>query len=177
MMMIPTFSPLKPNEKCKDFYEAFYKQYSMIQINDIIMNELLDSLGDEERKLLVDNLILDGFEIQRNAVYSIGMGIYDPSLQMSSHEERGLDISLFSDLNNMKVDPLKWYLQANEFMQLYAVCEQTIKDFLSSCDFDMAKFKERKMMIQCQEVPAGCRIRFRKVGKCQGHRAIYGLCV
>ena len=31
--------------------------------------------------------------------------------------------------------------------------------------------------IVCQEVPAGCRIRFRKVGKCQGHRAIYGLCV
>ena len=30
---------------------------------------------------------------------------------------------------------------------------------------------------ECQEVPAGCRIRFRKVGKCQGHRAIYGLCV
>ena len=47
----------------------------------------------------------------------------------------------------MKVDPLKWYLQANEFMQLYAVCEQTIKDYLASCDFDMAKFKERKMMI------------------------------
>lgn len=148
MMMSSTFSLLKPSEKSEDFYKTFYKYYSMIQINDIIMNELLDSLGDEERKLLVDNLILDGFEIQRNAVYSIGMGIYDPSLQMSSHEERGLDISLFSDLNNMKVDPLKWYLQANEFMQLYAVCEQTIKDFLSSCDFDMAKFKERKMMIQ-----------------------------
>ena len=30
---------------------------------------------------------------------------------------------------------------------------------------------------ECQEVPAGCRIRFRKVGQCQGHRAIYGLCV
>ena len=30
---------------------------------------------------------------------------------------------------------------------------------------------------ECQEVPAGCRIRFRKVGKCQGHRAIYGFCV
>ena len=148
MMMIPTFSPLKPNEKCKDFYDTFYKQYSMIQINDIIMNELLDSLGDEERKGLVDNLILDGFEIQRNAVYSIGMGIYDPSLQRSSREDRGLDISLFRDLDNMKVDPLKWYLQANEFMQLYAVCEQTIKDYLASCDFDMAKFKERKMMIQ-----------------------------
>lgn len=148
MMMIPTFSPLKPNEKCKDFYDTFYKQYNMIQINDIIMNELLDSLGDEERKGLVDNLILDGFEIQRNAVYSIGMGIYDPSLQRSSREDRGLDISLFRDLDNMKVDPLKWYLQANEFMQLYAVCEQTIKDYLASCDFDMAKFKERKMMIQ-----------------------------
>ncbi len=30
---------------------------------------------------------------------------------------------------------------------------------------------------ECQEIPAGCRIRFRKVGQCQGHRAIYGLCV
>lgn len=97
----------------------------MIQINDIIMNELLDSLGDEERKGLIDNLDLDGFEMQRNAVYSIGMGVRDPNLQESSHEERGLDITLFRDLNNLKIDPLKWYLQANEFMQLYAVCEQT----------------------------------------------------
>lgn len=146
--MVPTFSLLKPNDKCKDFYKAFYKQYSMIQINDIIMNELLDSLEDEERKLLVDNLVLDGFEMQRSAVYSLGMGLYDPSLQLRSHEERGLDINLFRDLNNLKIDPLKWYLQANKFMQLYAVCEQTIKDFLASCDFDMAKFKERKMMMQ-----------------------------
>lgn len=146
--MVPTFSLLKPNDKCKDFYKAFYKQYSMIQINDIIMNELLDSLKDGERKLLVDNLVLDGFEMQRSAVYSLGMGLYDPSLQLRSHEERGLDITLFRDLNNLKIDPLKWYLQANEFMQLYAVCEQTIKDFLASCDFDMAKFKERKMMMQ-----------------------------
>lgn len=146
--MVPTFSLLKPNDRCKDFYKTFYKHYSMIQINDIIMNELLDSLEDEERKLLVDNLVLDGFEIQRSAAYSLAMGIYDPSLQLRSHEERGLDITLFRDLNNLKIDPLKWYLQANEFMQLYAVCEQTIKDFLASCDFDMAKFKERKMMMQ-----------------------------
>jgi hypothetical protein len=90
--------------------------------------------------------------MQENAVYSIGMGIYDPSLQLSSHEERGLDISLFRELINLNVDPLKWYLQANEFMQLYAVCEQTIKDFLLSCDFDMAKFKERKMLIQFFEI-------------------------
>ena len=81
MMMIPTFSILKPNDKSKDFYKTFYKQYSMIQINDIIMNEILDSLEDESRKLLIDNLILDGFETQRSAVYSIGMGLYDPSLQ------------------------------------------------------------------------------------------------
>lgn len=147
-MMVPTFSLLKPNNECKDFYKAFYKQYSMIQINDIIMNELLDSLEDGERKLLVDNLVLDGFEMQRSAVYSLGMGLYDPSLQLRSHEERGLDITLFRDLNNLKIDPLKWYLQANEFMQLYAVCEQTIKDFLASCDFNMARFKERKMMMQ-----------------------------
>ena len=148
MMMIPTFSILKPNDKSKDFYKTFYKQYSMIQINDIIMNEILDSLEDESRKLLIDNLILDGFETQRSAVYSIGMGLYDPSLQLRSCEERGLDIALFRELKNLKMDPLKWYLQANEFMQLYAVCEQTIKDFLASCGFDMAKFKERKMMIQ-----------------------------
>lgn len=150
--MIPTFSLLKPDDKCKDFYKAFYKQYSLIQINDIIMNELLDSLGDEERKGLIDNLDLDGFEMQRNAVYSIGMGVRDPNLQESSHEERGLDITLFRDLNNLKIDPLKWYLQANEFMQLYAVCEQTIKNFLLSCDFDMRNFKENKMMIQLFDI-------------------------
>jgi len=150
--MIPTFSVLKPNDKSKDFYKTFYKQYSMIQINDIIINEILDSLKDEDRRLLVDNLILDGFEMQRSAAYSIGMGLYDPSLQLRSCEERGLDIALFRGLKNLKRDPLKWYLQANEFMQLYAVCEQTIKDFLVSCGFDMAKFKERKMMIQLFDI-------------------------
>jgi len=70
--MIPTFSVLKPNDKSKDFYKTFYKQYSMIQINDIIINEILDSLKDEDRRLLVDNLILDGFEMQRSAAYRSG---------------------------------------------------------------------------------------------------------
>lgn len=152
MMTIPTFSLLKPDEKSKDFYDAFYKQYSLVQINDIIMNELLDSLETEKRKELVERLSLNGYEIREKAACSVAIGIDDPALRQSSCEDRGLNISLFRDLDSMNVDPLKWYLQANEFMHLYAVCEQAIKDYLKSCEFYIDKFKERKMMIQFFEI-------------------------
>lgn len=126
------FSPLKIAEYCEKLYRTFRTQYSL--------TTLLEPLRVQKRTVSIGNLILDEFKRKRITVCKTDIGICDASLQLRSREDSDLDI--------MNVDSLKWYLQTNESIPLYIVCEQSAKDYSASCDFDMFKFKELKMMIQ-----------------------------
>lgn len=106
------FSLLKPDNNAPEFYKSFYSVYSLLQTNDIIMNELLDSLDANTQKQLIEGIITNGFDMECTSMFLKG------------------------------VNPLEWYLQANEFMNLYAICEQGIKEYLMGYNIEPSKMKE-----------------------------------
>lgn len=145
-MMGGTFNIRKPKSNSCEFYKTFYRCYSLMQINDIIMNELLSRISEEEYDSLIECVIQDGFDMDRASAYMFAMGVRDGSLEKRKKEDRGLDTSLFKELGNNDIEPLQWYLQINEFMQLYALCEQGCKDFLNESGFDISKVKEKSII-------------------------------
>jgi hypothetical protein len=152
MMLKPLFSARKPNDKSSQFYKMFYSSYSLLQVNDIIMNELLSNLSNEDRQGLVENIVINGFEMDKAYVLSIAMNIMDESLEKRKNENRGIDLSLFKQLQNEEIDVLQWYLNCNEYINLYAIFEQTIKEFLVVKGVQPEKLQERTIMNKFFEI-------------------------
>lgn len=145
-MLQGLFSVKEPDKNSNQFYKMFYSSYSLLQINDIVMNELLQRLSDSDKEEIMNNLVIDGSEVDRAYVYTVGMMLFDNSLDIRKNDKRGLDTSILEILNSKNIDSFKWYLQSNEYIQLYAVCEQAIKEFLIEKGIDVTNIRESTIM-------------------------------
>ncbi|MCM1540420.1 MAG: hypothetical protein NC121_04090 [Blautia sp.] len=129
-MLEATFSPLVPTAESEEFYKNFYYQYSLIQVNDIIIRYTLECLSENQKTRLID--LLDNFnEDQKDAVtFVLAAGIMNPAVMRRRKENRGISTELFSSLKSKEIDALDWYEKAIEFLMIYAACEQAMKEYL-----------------------------------------------
>lgn len=145
-MLEATFSPLIPTDISENFYINFYNQFSFIQINDIFLTYMMENVTDEDNFKLLD--ILNAYNDDQNimAVYSISSGIMNESLMRRTQEKRGISTELFNRLGLKKIDPLDWYKKSLEFLMIYAICEQAIKEFLVSKGKQRCMIKENNIL-------------------------------
>ncbi|WP_297993207.1 hypothetical protein [uncultured Clostridium sp.] len=141
-MVESSFSIRKPEETSRNFYKRFYESYSLLQINDIIINNLKDAISKRDKEELLRNLDTDGEEVKFSNVCFLGMGIRNPSMELRAKENRGIDKSLMETLKGKGIDSIDWYIRSNEYVQLYAICEQAIKDYLVINGVDIASIRE-----------------------------------
>lgn len=141
-MLEVTFSPLIPTDNSEDFYKKFYYQYSFIQVNDILIRYLEDSITENDKLNLVNDL--NNFNEDQNyaTVCAIGAGIMNPALMRRNKENRGISTELFRDLTLKNINPLDWYEKVIEFLMVYAACEQAIKEYLVSNGVSSDSIKE-----------------------------------
>ena len=147
-MLEATFSPLIPTAESEFFYKNFFNQYSFIQVNDAIIGYTIGILSEEQRADLID--CLNNFDEDQNyAVASfIGTGIMNPALMRRRKENRGISTELFSSLESKNIDSLGWYQRSIEFLMVYAVCEQAIKDYLTSKEIPNNSLKEDNILFK-----------------------------
>lgn len=136
----------KPTDKSIASYRYFYNFYSLQQINTLIIEKLLDSTLPEKKMEILQNIDTTGFDFQQIEVFTLAMGLYNPSTQKRGKENRTLDFSLVEELNRKGIDSYNWYLHTNEYTSLYTAFEQSIKDFLVSINIDPSKLKERTIL-------------------------------
>lgn len=130
-MLEASISALIPTEGSEEFYRNFYNRYNFVQVNDILLRMLTDNVELSADVMLG---VLEGFneDQQDLAVYSLGAGIMNPALMRRRKENRGISTELFVELRKMDISPLEWYMNAFEFLMLYSVCEQSIKEYILS---------------------------------------------
>lgn len=141
-MLESSFSIRKPEETSSDFYKRFYESYSLLQMNDIIINSLKDAISESDKEELLQNLDTNGEEVKYSSVCFLAMGINNPSMELRAKENRGIDTSLMETLKGKGIDSIDWYIRSNEYVQLYAICEQAIKDYLLINGVDIASIRE-----------------------------------
>jgi len=146
-MLEATFSPLIPTDLSESFYIEFYNQFCFIQVNDALETILQEYIAkDDFEKLLC---AFNNFHQDQNlaAVFSVGAGIMNPILMRRGRENRGISVEVFNQLRMENIDPIGWYKKAMEFLMLYAICEQAIKEYLVSKGRESSKIREDKILI------------------------------
>lgn len=161
-MLELTFTPLIPSPQAAPFYCNFYNQYSLIQINDTLLSQVTEILPVEKREALI--AALENFDSDQDqaAIWRLGAGIMDPAQMRRRKEKRGLSLEVVNILREEGVDPLIWYMQVNEFLLMYAVCEQAIKEYLVSqspdyTDKDLSEANLLKTLFKSMEVNSRAR--------------------
>ena len=150
-MLESSISALIPHKDSEIFYKIFYNQYNLIQINDTLLSLAFDQLNDEEICKIIE--MLRGYNEDHDylAVWTLGAGIMNPSLMKRRAESengyRGLSVDLFEKLQSIGVDPIEWYKSSTEFLMLYAICEQSIKEFYLSSGGDESKSMQEDKII------------------------------
>ena len=129
-MLEASISALTPTEQSEEFYRNFYNRYNFIQVNDVMLRMIADS--SENYDLVLEKLEGYNSDQQDLSVYSIAAGIMNPSLMRRRKENRGISTELFRNLLDRNISPLEWYINAAEFLMLYSVCEQSMKDYILS---------------------------------------------
>ena len=67
-------------------------------------------------------------------------------LMRKRKENRGISIELFNCLKLENLDPLDWHIKAFEFLMVYAICEQAVKEYLVSKGNNSRKIKEDTLL-------------------------------
>ena len=129
-MLEASISALIPTEQSEEFYRNFYNRYNFIQVNDVMLRMIADS--SENYDLVLEKLEGYNSDQQDLSVYSIAAGIMNPSLMRRRKENRGISTELFRNLLDRNISPLEWYINALEFLMLYSVCEQSMKEYILS---------------------------------------------
>lgn len=145
-MIEAIFSPLVPTDASKSFYTKFYNQFCFIQVNDTFIKLLKEHLTEEEKEDLLRALNNSHEDIDMAVIYSLGAGIMNESLMRKRKENRGISIELFNCLESENIDPLDWHIKAIEFLMVYAICEQAVKEYLVSKGKNSSEIKEDKLL-------------------------------
>ncbi|MCH5186281.1 MAG: hypothetical protein J1F64_09200, partial [Oscillospiraceae bacterium] len=145
-MLEATFSPLIPTDDSEEFYKNFYYQYSFIQINDAFIAYASGLLSEDEQWDLVIGLNQFNEDQSFATIQFLASGIMNPAVMRRRKENRGISIELFNSLKSQKVNPLDWYEKAIEFLMIYAVCEQAIKEYLVSRGIPSDSIKETNVI-------------------------------
>ena len=135
-----------PLSDSPDFYRSFYSQYNLLQINDIIIRELLGRCGANELEQIESWISTDGEDFSNAEELLFILGLRDGALELRKQDNRGLDFSAFRELQRTSLNPVLWYTITNEFLSLYGLFEQALKDFLLLCGEDAGKSKERSLI-------------------------------
>ena len=129
-MLEATFTPLKPTDNSEEFYIDFYKLYSFIQVNDVIISFAKDSLPDSMLYQLYNTLKNFNEDHNMASIYEKACGIMNEATNRRRVENRGLSTEWIEMLNAKGINPLDWYQKAFEFIMIYAACEQAIREFI-----------------------------------------------
>lgn len=145
-MLEETFSPLVPTDASESFYAKFYNQFCFIQVNDVFFRLLKEHLAEEEKDELLNTLNNFHEDIDMAVAFSLGTGIMNEGLMRKRKENRGISIELFNCLKLENLDPLDWNIKAIEFLMVYAICEQAVKEYLVSKGNNSREIKEDKLL-------------------------------
>lgn len=145
-MLEETFSPLVPTDASESFYAKFYNQFCFIQVNDVFFRLLKEHLAEEEKDELLNTLNNFHEDIDMAVASSLGAGIMNKGLMRKRKENRGISIELFNCLKLENLDPLDWNIKAIEFLMVYAICEQAVKEYLVSKGNNSREIKEDKLL-------------------------------
>ena len=145
-MLEVTFSPLVPTDASESFYAKFYNQFCFIQVNDVFLRLLKEHLAEEEKDELLNTLNNAHEDIDVAVAFSLGAGIMNEGLMRKRKENRGISIELFNCLKLENLDPLDWHIKAFEFLMVYAICEQAVKEYLVSKGNNSRKIKEDTLL-------------------------------
>lgn len=131
--MIGSIQMEKPRQDSPDYYLSFYNMYNLLQINDAIIFGVFDEAVEMNRittEELLSKTNPDNYALELMGYFPV-LGVRPPEniIEMCS-EDRGIDTSFAHELQENHVDPFKWFRNTNEFVQLYAIFEQAIKEFL-----------------------------------------------
>lgn len=131
-MLEASFSPLIPTEKSEDFYRQFYNQYCLIETNDALVATLSDRLTEEEIASFIEKLNGFNFDNEYIAVMRLGANLMDEAAMRRRKESRGISTDTVKTLLKEDINPLQWYNTNTEFLMIYAITEQAVKDYIHS---------------------------------------------
>jgi len=103
-------------------------------------------LAEEEKDELLNTLNNSHEDIDMAVAFSLGAGIMNEGLMRKRKENRGISIELFNCLKLENLDPLDWHIKAFEFLMVYAICEQAVKEYLVSKGNNSRKIKEDTLL-------------------------------
>lgn len=131
--MIGSIQMEKPKQDSPDYYLSFYNMYNLLQINDAIIFGVFDE-AVEMNQISTEELLSrtnpDNYAFELIGYFRV-LGVRPPkNIIEMCNEERGIDTSFAYKLQENHIDPFKWFRNTNEFVQLYAIFEQAIKEFL-----------------------------------------------
>jgi len=131
--MIGVIQMKKPVAESPDYYLGFYNMYNLLQINDAIIYRVFEE-AKENYQLTTSNLLesisTDNYAKELLVQFRMtGITPPDNVIKMSK-ENRGTDTSLAYDLQANDRDPFDWFRKTNEFLQLYALFEQALRELL-----------------------------------------------
>lgn len=131
--MIGSIQMEKPKQDSPDYYLSFYNMYNLLQINDAIIFGVFDETVEREQittEELLSRTNPDNYAFELIRYFQM-LGVYPPeNIIEMCNEDRGGDTSFAHELQENHVDLFKWFRNTNEFVQLYAIFEQAIKEFL-----------------------------------------------
>lgn len=131
--MIGSIQMEKPKQDSPDYYLSFYNMYNLLQINDAIIFGVFDEAVERNQMTTEELLNManpDNYAVELINYFPI-LGVRPPeNIIEMCNEDRGIDTSFAYELQKNHVDPFKWFRNTNEFVQLYAIFEQAIKEFL-----------------------------------------------
>ena len=158
-MLESTFSPLTPTENSEEFYRQFYYQYSLIQVNSVLWLYMKTRLNADDENNILE--FLNGYHDDHHdeAIFALAMGVMNPALMRRRKENRSICTDFYKQLEEMQIDPLDWYANVIEFLMVYAVCEQAIKDFLVSQNVDSRSIIEDSMINKLFDILSAHKLR------------------
>lgn len=131
--MIGSIQMEKPKQDSPDYYLSFYNMYNLLQINDAIIFGVFDEaveMNQISTEKLLSRTNPDNYAFELIEYFPV-LGVRPPeNIIAMCNEDRGIDTSFAYELQGNHVDPFKWFRNTNEFVQLYAIFEQAIKEFL-----------------------------------------------
>ena len=131
--MIGSIQMERPKQDSPDYYLSFYNMYNLLQINDAIIFGVFDEAVEMNRittEELLSRANPDNYAFELRGYFQM-LGVCPPeNIIEMCNEDRGIDTSFAHELQEYHVDPFKWFRNTNEFVQLYAIFEQAIKEFL-----------------------------------------------
>lgn len=137
--MIGSIQMEKPAENSRDYYLSFYNMYNLLQINDAIIFGVFNEAVKAHHLTTQDLLNManpDNYAIQLCDYFlMIGVSVPETIIEMCK-ENRGTDVSFANELQKNNRNPFEWFRNINEFVQLYAIFEQAIKEFLGNTRID-----------------------------------------